>query len=248
MQTPVPLLAGLLLVLACGGTAAQVSVDRRALDQLQPAPAAPSGQVQQPTKPPPPRPAQQRPATGSLAARPPAAPAPLVVPIAPPPPPVIPPAVAVPVRPPPPPAPPAVADDAPDTSTAIANGLRVTFGTDRADLNPATDTAVRALVHDAVAPPGTTTTFSITAFATGTPEDPSTPRRLSLSRALTVRSVLINEGVASIRIYVKALGATAPAIADGPADRVDIVVGSTPTETSAQVSSHEAPTQPKSIP
>jgi len=63
-----------------------------------------------------------------------------------------------------------------------------------------------------------------------------------------VRSVLINEGIASIRIYVKALGATAPAIADGPADRADIVVGSTPTETSVQALSHAPPSPPKSIP
>jgi hypothetical protein len=56
------------------------------------------------------------------------------------------------------------------------------------------------------------------------PEDPSSPRRLSLARALTVRSVLIAQGFASTRIYVKALGATTPALAEGPPDRVDIVV------------------------
>jgi outer membrane protein OmpA-like peptidoglycan-associated protein len=244
MQTPIPLLAGLLLVLACGNVAAQVTTDPRALDQLQP-----TGQAHPPAKPPPPRPAQQRPTraktTASTTAHPPAVAPPQepLVPIAPPPPPVIPEPVSVPVRPVSTPAPPAVADDAPGTATQIEGGLRLTFGTDRADLNPATDTALRALVHGAATPTGSSTTFTVTAYAAGTPEDPSTPRRLSLSRALTVRSVLINEGIASIRIYVKALGAAAPAIADGPPDRADIVVGSTPTETSAQ-----APSPPKSTP
>src|ERR1019366_6816770 len=118
--------------------------------------------------------------------------------------PVIPPAVGGPVRPAPPPMPAAVVANAPGSATAIPDGLRVTFGTDRTDLNPATDSALRALVHDAATTPGASTTFTVTAFAAGTPEDPSTPRRLSLARALAVRSVLINEGIASIRIYVKA--------------------------------------------
>ena len=44
-------------------------------------------------------------------------------------------------------------------------------------------------------------------------------RRLSLSRALQVRSYLIDQGVRSTRIDVRALGANVPS---GPADRVDI--------------------------
>ena len=47
-------------------------------------------------------------------------------------------------------------------------------------------------------------------------------RRLSLSRALTVRSYLISQGVRSTRIDVRALGARA---SDGPADRVDLLIG-----------------------
>jgi hypothetical protein len=57
-----------------------------------------------------------------------------------------------------------------------------------------------------------------------------------------VRSALINSGIASERIYVKSLGAGAPATADGPADRADIVVGSTPQ------ASAEAPSPPKPTP
>jgi outer membrane protein OmpA-like peptidoglycan-associated protein len=135
---------------------------------------------------------------------------------------VLPPPLAVPTRPVAAPAAPAISNDAPDTASKLADGLRVTFGPDRADLNPATADALRELVH--AAPPGDDTTFTVTAYAAGSADDPSTPRRVSLERALTVRSLLIGQGVASVRIYVKALGALAPSIADGPPDRVDIAV------------------------
>jgi len=46
------------------------------------------------------------------------------------------------------------------------------------------------------------------------------PRRLSLSRALAVRAFLIDQGVRSTRLDVRALG---DKTGDGPADRVDIV-------------------------
>ena len=73
--------------------------------------------------------------------------------------------------------------------------------------------------HDAPAD----ASFSVSGYAPGMPEDPSTPRRLSLSRVLTVRSLLIAQGIASSRIYPKALGASAPDLAQGPADRADLV-------------------------
>jgi outer membrane protein OmpA-like peptidoglycan-associated protein len=153
--------------------------------------------------------------------------------------PVIPAPVAVPVRPAPPPPPPVIVADAPDVATLLPNGLRITFGAERSDLNPGADEALRTLVQ-ATTKPGTT--YTIMSFAAGTPDDASISRRMSLARALTVRSVLINAGIASERIYVKALGAGAPATVDGPADRADIVVGSTP-QTAA-----EAPLQPKPTP
>ncbi len=59
------------------------------------------------------------------------------------------------------------------------------------------------------------------AYASGTAETASQARRLSLSRALAVRSFLINEGVRSTRMDVRALGNQAE---DGPADRVDAVL------------------------
>lgn len=57
------------------------------------------------------------------------------------------------------------------------------------------------------------------AYAAGTPENSSQARRLSLSRALAVRSFLIEKGVRSTRMDVRALGNK---VGDGPADRVDI--------------------------
>ena len=57
------------------------------------------------------------------------------------------------------------------------------------------------------------------AYAAGSPENSSQARRLSLSRALAVRSFLIEKGVRSTRMDVRALGNK---IGDGPADRVDI--------------------------
>jgi outer membrane protein OmpA-like peptidoglycan-associated protein len=59
------------------------------------------------------------------------------------------------------------------------------------------------------------------AYADGTPETASQARRLSLSRALAVRSFLINQGVRSTRMDVRALGNKAES---GPADRVDAVL------------------------
>jgi outer membrane protein OmpA-like peptidoglycan-associated protein len=225
---------------------AQVTLDQRALDKLgpgadQPATPAPHpGAAPAPrARPPAPRLDAHAHPNGPHQKLPPlpsdvAAHAPLpVVPFAPPPPPVLPPPIVVPTRPQQPPPPPAVAAAADGVAERHGTDLRVTFGTGSADLNPLTDAAVRALAEHP--PPGST--FSVTAYAAGTPDDPSTARRLSLSRALAVRSVLITSGIASPRIYVRALGAAAPTIADGPPDRVDIELmpappGSQPTASS----------------
>ncbi len=62
--------------------------------------------------------------------------------------------------------------------------------------------------------------LQLVAYATGG-ESVAEARRLSLSRALTVRSLLIDKGVRSTRLDVKALGTKAD---DGPSDRVDLVL------------------------
>jgi outer membrane protein OmpA-like peptidoglycan-associated protein len=128
--------------------------------------------------------------------------------------PVQPPAVQT---PPPPPPPPPISDTATGAASATGAGLRVTFGAGETDLSPVSAAAIQNLVR--TAPQGDSTSFNVVAYAAGTPEDPSTARRLSLSRALAVRSALIADGVSSTRIYVRALGS---AVADGPPDRVDL--------------------------
>ncbi|MBX2833069.1 MAG: OmpA family protein [Rhodospirillales bacterium] len=61
--------------------------------------------------------------------------------------------------------------------------------------------------------------IQLQAYAEGDGANASKARRLSLSRALQVRSYLIDQGVRSTRIDVRALGSNVPS---GPADRVDI--------------------------
>ncbi|MEE2694450.1 MAG: OmpA family protein [Pseudomonadota bacterium] len=63
--------------------------------------------------------------------------------------------------------------------------------------------------------------LQLRSYASDTNESASAARRLSLARALAVRSFLIEAGVNSTRIDVRALGAKNER---GPADRVDLVV------------------------
>jgi len=63
--------------------------------------------------------------------------------------------------------------------------------------------------------------LQLKAFAAGSSGSSSSARRLSLSRALTVRSYLIESGVRSTRIGVRALGRAVDA---GPPDRVDLIL------------------------
>jgi outer membrane protein OmpA-like peptidoglycan-associated protein len=66
----------------------------------------------------------------------------------------------------------------------------------------------------------TETRLQLKAYAGTNGGSESAARRLSLSRALKVRSYLIRNGVASTRIDVRALGVAQ----DGPSDRVDLLV------------------------
>jgi outer membrane protein OmpA-like peptidoglycan-associated protein len=66
-----------------------------------------------------------------------------------------------------------------------------------------------------------TNVIQVKAYAAGTPETNSAARRLSLRRAVAVRSYLIQRGMRATRIDVRALGIPAD---DGPADRVDVII------------------------
>jgi outer membrane protein OmpA-like peptidoglycan-associated protein len=95
--------------------------------------------------------------------------------------------------------------------------LRVTFDAGATELGQADSESIKRFAAAAAA--ADTASFNVVAYAAGKPDDPSTARRLSLSRALAVRTALMAEGVPSSRIYVRALGAQA---GNGPADRVDV--------------------------
>lgn len=217
------------LLVGLAGTAhAQPAVNSGALDALKPTPAPRTRPAPHPASRQEPRTTQRprtnRNATQSAPAAVPVPPKPPAVPTVPPAIAAIPPAVAVPVQRAPDSPPIAVADDAPGTASTEPGGVRMTFGPSRADLNPTTEAAIRSFAR-----PLRTgdQAINVLAYAAGGPDDPSTPRRLSLARALTARAVLINEGIPSTRIYVRALGAAG---GDGPADRVDLTTGtSTPS-------------------
>jgi outer membrane protein OmpA-like peptidoglycan-associated protein len=246
MRTPIFLLG---FLLASASAMAQVTVDPRGLEGLNPPAPKPA-----PAKPAPhssaPKPAPAKPAATNATPKPPPAPPPAPstgvtirptpgaagvpsVPAAAPSGPSIPPPLVVPTRPAPAPTPPTISADSPSSTTPLQGGLRVLFGAGRADINPAVDTSIRNLTRGTGPVAADGTSYTVTTYAAGAPEDPSTPRRLSLSRALTVRSVLISQGVPSVRIFVKALGPASPGFADGPPDRADIVVAVNPIPTSA---------------
>jgi outer membrane protein OmpA-like peptidoglycan-associated protein len=64
--------------------------------------------------------------------------------------------------------------------------------------------------------------LQLLAYASGSGESVNSARRLSLSRALVVRSYLIDKGVPSTRIDVRALGNRLEG--GGDPDRVDVIV------------------------
>lgn len=141
------------------------------------------------------------------------------IPAAAPPPPVFKaPAVNVPLHPAPPPPPVPVVASAVGAVSGIDGGSRITFGDGSADLNPAGMQALQAFTARMKADPQARA--QIDAYGRGTTDDPSTPRRIALSRGLAARAVLINGGIPSTRIYVRAIGQPSDS---GPADRIDII-------------------------
>ncbi len=102
-------------------------------------------------------------------------------------------------------------------AAALAEQIRVLFQDGSAELS---DDAKRRLSAVATAlQENPTGRIQLLAYATASSDGASRARRLSLSRALAVRAYLIEQGVRSTRMDVRALG---DKIGDGPADRVDI--------------------------
>jgi outer membrane protein OmpA-like peptidoglycan-associated protein len=190
--------------------------------------------AQAPTFTPPPPPPAFVPPPAPVASAP-IAPAPVAAPPPPPPPPAAtqaPPSRIAPAPPPPPAAaiapPPPAAAPAPSPApqqTAQAPAARAAgalatlpFAAGASELTDQARAALgpvlEALRGDASA------RLQIQAFATGGDDQGGQARRLSLSRALAVRSHLIEQGIAATRMDVRALGRTA----EGPSDRVDILL------------------------
>lgn len=144
-----------------------------------------------------------------------------VMPDAPPANPVIapPPLVLPPREPPPPPAIPLRAD-APGSFEKLNDLLRLHFAPGGAELNPGMMSAIVWVAAAMKAKPDLT--VAVNAYAPGDAADPSTARRLSLSRALAVRAVLIHEGIAAERIYARAQGFVG--IGSDAPDRADVIL------------------------
>ncbi|HTZ81214.1 MAG TPA: OmpA family protein [Stellaceae bacterium] len=133
------------------------------------------------------------------------------------------PAQAAAAPPPPAPPPPAAPSRAPQQTAALpaGGGLpgRITFPPNVTDVaeqaKPTLDAVIRSMKAD------DQLRIQLIAYASGAPDQTSQARRVSLSRAIAVRSYLIEQGVRSTRIDVRALGNRPDS--GGPADRVDIV-------------------------
>lgn len=223
MRHPLILVAALLC--AASAADAQVTVDLHALDPLpaaNPAPRpAPRPQVDR--RPKVSLPAVQVPAKPA-ATEPPAVPevsagAPPGVGAAAPPPSVAPAAPAA------PPAPPAPVAAAAKPVPASAASIRISFPHEQSSLTAAGAEAIKGLVRTVAV--GGVTGFTVTGYADGSADDPSSGRRLSLARAMAARGALLEAGIPSNQITVRALGGR---VGDGPPDRVDIATGN-PTGT-----------------
>lgn len=106
-------------------------------------------------------------------------------------------------------------------AAAAPGALRLGFTGAETELTDAS--RQRVLAFAASVPDDEQVRVTVNAFAGGDASDPSRARRTSLSRALAVRTALMEGGIRSTRIDVRALGL---ASGDGPADRVDILAGS----------------------
>ncbi len=152
------------------------------------------------------------------------------VPSAPPPPVVIPPPpVKVPLHPPVPPTEVKPVADAKGSIQPRDNGVRILFAPESADFNADMLQTLQDQASKLAKQPYLRIT--LLSYAEGKPDDVSTPRRIALARALNVRSVLIRAGVATTRIYPRAIGI--PPKDDNPPERLDLVAeGAVPVPTS----------------
>lgn len=107
---------------------------------------------------------------------------------------------------------------APSAASALptGEGLTVPFAGDDATIPAQSNASLERLVQQLTQDPSLTA--RIEAYAAGGEASVSKARRLSLSRALAVRSFLLDRGIAATRIEVRALGTPTK----GTPDRVDV--------------------------
>jgi outer membrane protein OmpA-like peptidoglycan-associated protein len=118
-----------------------------------------------------------------------------------------------------PPPPPTQTAAVPPVSVSDGDETRIIFDAGSANLTDVAKAELDALARTLKSDSGVR--VQLQAYAAGTDESAPDARRLSLSRALKVRSHLIDQGVRSTRMDVRALGVKAEG---GPADRVDAVI------------------------
>lgn len=118
------------------------------------------------------------------------------------------------------------------------DALRVLFDTNGTTMNATTLDAIRHYAEGMV--PRVDTRLILRSYATVPGNDVSMPRRLALSRALAVRSLLVQAGIATTRIYPIAQGR--PDSTDtAPADRLDILPEANPAPSDAPEQGNTAP-------
>ena len=126
---------------------------------------------------------------------------------------------ALPTAQPAPPPPVATAPPAPAPVQPFPPPIRVLFDDGKTDLSAGEEARIRALAR--AIPAATASSVNVIAYAAGKADDPSSARRLSLSRGLAVRTVLLDSGIQSSQIYVRAMGSKTES---GPPNRVELTV------------------------
>lgn len=99
-----------------------------------------------------------------------------------------------------------------------ASDLSLDFATTSSTLSPQEQQKLDALAKQLQ--DETNMRLQIRGFAKGDGSDTSSARRMALSRALSVRSYLMDKGIKPVRLDVRALGSETD---QQPIDRVDLV-------------------------
>lgn len=112
----------------------------------------------------------------------------------------------------------------PSAAAGLKRQTVIPFANGASSLAPADVNSIHTLAASLTAALSSTTTrVELAAFAGPRGDKSSDSRRLSLKRALVVRELLIEDGVPSERIDVRAMGGTDDS---GATDRVDVFLRS----------------------